>query len=189
MFSLSLVSLLSFLSYVHKYYYFYKLYIVCIRYYKSLIYIDMMVTGAKLDGLTRSLAHPTWRTSEAVSNQGSVRAVAVWVGLLKWDYYFVMISGTIEQKETLKILANTVAKSVSKMARDGLRSILGWTNFVCARGLDRLTRLGMDWRCNFVCRCVPIQFSFIYHNTCELFSLQPAHQNSRFAILLCLLLN
>ena len=46
-------------------------------------------TGAKLDGLTRSLAHPTWRTSEAVSNQGSVRAVAVWVGLLKWDYYLL----------------------------------------------------------------------------------------------------
>ena len=43
MLSLSLVSLLSLLSYVHKYYHFYKLYIVCIRYYKSLIYIDMMV--------------------------------------------------------------------------------------------------------------------------------------------------
>ena len=43
MFSLSLVSLLSLSYYVHKYYYFYKLYIVCIRYYKSLIYIDMMV--------------------------------------------------------------------------------------------------------------------------------------------------
>ena len=43
MFLLSLVSLLSLLFYAHKYYYFYKLYIVCIRYYKSLIYIDMMV--------------------------------------------------------------------------------------------------------------------------------------------------
>ena len=43
MFSLSLVSLLSLLYHVHKFYYFYKLYIVCIRYYKSLIYIDMMV--------------------------------------------------------------------------------------------------------------------------------------------------
>ena len=30
-------------------------------------------TGAKLDGLTRSLAHPRWRTSEAVSKHGSVR--------------------------------------------------------------------------------------------------------------------
>ena len=101
-------------------------------------------TGAKLNGLTRSLAHPSWRTSEAVSNQGSLRAVAVWVGLLKWDYYFVVILETIEQKETLKILTNIVARSVRKTARDGLTSILGWANFICAPGLDRLTRLGMD---------------------------------------------
>ena len=79
-----------------------------------------------------------------MSNQGSVRAVSVWVGLLKWDYYFVMILGTIEQKETLKILTNIVMRSFRKMARDGLTSILGWANFVCAPGLDRLTRLGMD---------------------------------------------
>ena len=103
-----------------------------------------ILTGAKLDGLTRSLAHPRWRTSEAVSNQGSVRAVAVWVGLLKWDYCFVMILGTIEQKETLKILTNIVMRSVRKMARDGLTNIFGWANCVCAPGLDRLTRLGMD---------------------------------------------
>ena len=79
-----------------------------------------------------------------MSNQGSVRAVAVWVGLLKWDYYFVMILGTIELKETLEILTNIVMRSVRKMARDGLKSILGWANFVCAPGLDRLTRHGMD---------------------------------------------
>ena len=95
-------------------------------------------------GETRSLAHPKWRTSEAMSKQGSVRAVAVWVGLLKWGYYFVMILGTIEQKETLKILTNIIMSSVRKMARDGLTNILGWVNFVCAPGLDRLTRLGMD---------------------------------------------
>ena len=47
--------------------------------------VNNILTGAKLDGLTRSLAHPKWRTSEAMSKQGSVRAVAVWVGLLKWD--------------------------------------------------------------------------------------------------------
>ena len=105
---------------------------------------DIHTTGAKLDGLTRSLAHPTWRTSEAVSNQGSVRADAVWVGLLKWDYYFVMILGTIEQKETLKILTYKVVRSVRKTARDGLTSILGWANSVCAPGLDRLTWDGMD---------------------------------------------
>ena len=79
-----------------------------------------------------------------MSKQGSVRAVAVWVGLLKWDYYFVIILGTIEQKETLKILTNIVTSSVRKMARDGLTSILGWANFVCAPEWDRLTRLGMD---------------------------------------------
>ena len=101
-------------------------------------------TGATLDGLTRSLAHPKWRTSEAVRQQGSIRAVAVWVGLLKRYYYFVMILGIIGQKDTLKILINTVMSSVRKMARDGLTNILGWANFVCASGLDRLTRLGMD---------------------------------------------
>ena len=104
---------------------------------------DPFITGAKLDWLTRSLAHPRWRTSEAVSNQGSVRAVAVWVGLLKWDYYFVMNLGTTGEKQTLKILTNVVIRSVRKMAWDGLTSILGWANFVCAPGSDRLTRLGM----------------------------------------------
>ena len=78
-----------------------------------------------------------------MSNQDSV-AVAVWVGRLKWDYYFVMILGTTEQKETLKILTNIVMRSVRKMARIGLTSILGWANVVCAPGLDRLTRLGID---------------------------------------------
>ena len=73
-----------------------------------------------------------------------VRAVAVWVGLLKWDYYFATILGTIEQKETLKIPTYIVMRSVRKMARDGLTSIFGWANFVCAPELDRLTRLGMD---------------------------------------------
>ena len=100
--------------------------------------------GARQHVIGLSLAHPRWQTSEAVSNQGSIRAVAVWVGLLKWDYYFVMILGTIEQKETLKILTNIVMRRVRKMARDGLMSILRWANFVCASGLDRLTRLGMD---------------------------------------------
>ena len=107
-------------------------------------HIAAISTRAKLDGITRSLAHPKWRMSEATSKQGSVLAVAVWVGLLKWDYYFVMILGTIEQKETLKILTNIVMSNVRKMARDVLTSILGWANFVCAPGLDRLTRLGMD---------------------------------------------
>ena len=83
----------------------------------------LIFTGAKLDGLTRSLARPRCRTSEAMSKQGSVRVVAVWVGLLKWDYYFVMVLETIEQKGNLKILANTIMSSVWKMARDGLTSI------------------------------------------------------------------
>ena len=99
------------------------------------------VTGAKLDGLTRLLAHPGWRTSEAVSKHSSVLAVAVRVGLVKWDHYFVMILGAVEQKETLKMLTNTVVRSVRKIARDGLTNILGWANFVCDPGLDRLTRL------------------------------------------------
>ena len=90
------------------------------------------------------MAHPKWRTSEAMSKQGSVHAVAVRVGLLKWDYYFVMILGTIEQKETLKIITDTVMSSVSKIARDGLTSILDSANFLCASELDRLMRLGMD---------------------------------------------
>ena len=60
-----------------------------------------------------------------MSKQVSVREVIVWVGLLKWDYYFVMISGTIEQKETLKIPTNAVLSSVRKMVQDGLTSILG----------------------------------------------------------------
>ena len=51
---------------------------------------------------------------------------------------------TIEQKETLKIITDAVMSSVRKMARNGLTSILGWANFVCAPGLDSLTRLGMD---------------------------------------------
>ena len=50
-------------------------------------------TGAKLDGLTRSLAHPRWRTSEAASNQGSVRAVAVWIELnIVMEYHVTNIS-------------------------------------------------------------------------------------------------
>ena len=105
---------------------------------------DANITGAKLDGLTRSLSHPRWRESEAMCKHGSVRKVTVWVGLFKCDYYFAMILGTIEQKETLKIPTNTVVSSVRKMAQDGLTSILGWANFVCAPGFNRLTRLGMD---------------------------------------------
>ena len=55
-------------------------------------FLGLHTAGAKLDGLTRSLAHPRWRTSEAMNKQGSVHtAAAVWVGLLKQDYYFVMI--------------------------------------------------------------------------------------------------
>ena len=76
-----------------------------------------------------------------MSKQGFVRAVALGVGLLKWDYFFVLILGTFDQKETLKILTNTVMSSIRKMARDGLTSIVGWVNFVSA------------------------PFNFIYHNT------------------------
>ena len=53
-----------------------------------------------------------------------------------------MILGTFEQKETLK--TNAVMSSIRRMAQDGLTSILGWANFVCAPRLDRLTLLGMD---------------------------------------------
>ena len=65
-------------------------------------------------------------------------------GSLKMGLLFVMLLGTMEQKETLKIPTNTVLSSVRKMAQDGLTSIIGWANFVCAPGLDRLTQLGMD---------------------------------------------
>ena len=100
-----------------------------------------IVTGVQLDGLTRLLAHLKCRTSQAVSKHGYVLAGAVCVGLLKWDYYFVMILGTVKQKETLKMLTNTAVDSVRKMARDGRTNILAWANFVCAPESDRLTRL------------------------------------------------
>ena len=63
-------------------------------YFKRILRIDIFRTSCKINlmrephnhrgetGLTRSLAHPRWRTSEAMSKQGSVHAVAVWVGLL-----------------------------------------------------------------------------------------------------------
>ena len=53
-------------------------------------------TGAKLGGLTRLLAHPRWRTSEAVSKKGSVRAVAVWIELnVVMEYHVTNISPVI----------------------------------------------------------------------------------------------
>ena len=59
-------------------------------------FVVAVFTGAKLDGLTRSLTHPRLRTSEAVSNQGSVRAVAVWIELnVMMEYHVTNISSVM----------------------------------------------------------------------------------------------
>ena len=89
----------------------------------------------------------TGRVGYSFLSPDSVLADAVWVGLLKWDYYCVMILGTVQQKDTLKMLTKTFVSSIRKMARDGLTNILGWANFSCAPKLARWANAHMaTWK-------------------------------------------